>query len=67
MRQGAGTTVLCKPAFRFSQFYLSKAVFIYIVCSPRFIPSQWFILSPQSMVLQSAVRSPCFILTEILT
>ena len=27
MRQGAGTTVLCKPAFRFSHFYLSKAGF----------------------------------------
>ena len=50
MRQGAGTTVLCRPAFRFSQFYLSKAVFIYIVRSPRFIPSPCFIPSPQSVV-----------------
>ena len=46
VRQGAGTTVLCKPAFRFSQFYRSKAVFIYLVRSPRFIPSPCFILSP---------------------
>ena len=37
MRQGAGAGVLCKPAFRFSQFYLSKAVFQYIVRSPCFI------------------------------
>ena len=39
VRQGGGTTVLCQFAFRFSQFYLSKTVFIYIVRSPRFIPS----------------------------
>ena len=43
MRQGAGTTVLCKPAF----------LPIYIVRSPRFIPSPYFIPS-----LQSVVRSP---------
>ena len=55
VRQGAGTTVLCKPAFRFSQFYLSKAVFINIIRSPRFIPSPCVILS-----LWSA-PSPCFI------
>ena len=36
-------------AFRLSQFYLSKAVFIYIVRSPRFIPSPCFTPSPQSM------------------
>ena len=49
MRQGAGITVLCKLAFRFSQFGLSKAGFIYIVRSPRFIPSPYFIPSPQSI------------------
>ena len=67
MRQGAGTTVLCKPAFRFPQFYLSKAVLytqsvvrvlyvarvLYSVRSPHFIPSPCFIPSPQSVV-----RSP---------
>ena len=36
-RQGAGTTVLCQSAFRFSQFYLHKVVFIYPVRSPCFI------------------------------
>ena len=36
-------------AFRLSQFYLSKAVFIYIVRSSRFIPSPCFRPSPQSM------------------
>ena len=46
--QGAGTTVLCKSAIRFSQFYLSKGVFIYIVRSVRFIPSLCFIPSLQS-------------------
>ena len=64
MRQGAGTTVLCKPAFRFPQFYLSKAVLytqsvvrvlylarvLYSVRSPHFIPSPCFIPSPQSVV-----------------
>ena len=55
-------------AFRFSQFYLSKAVFINILHSPRFIlspessfvPSPFFIPSPWSAVRspQSAVRSP---------
>ena len=36
-RQGAGTTVLCYSAFRFSQFYPHKVVFIYPVRSPCFI------------------------------
>ena len=53
MRKGAGTTVLCLSAFLFSQFYLSKAVFIYVVRSPHFIPSPCFIPSPLSVV-----RSP---------
>ena len=46
-------------------FLKPKAVFIYIVRIPRFIPSPCFIPSPQSVVRspQSAVRSPCFILT----
>ena len=48
MRQGAGTTVLCQSALRFSQLYLSKAVFMYIVRSPHFIPSPCVILSPES-------------------
>ena len=72
VRQGAGTTVLCKPAFRFPQFYLSKAVLytqsvvrvlylarvLYSVRSPHFIPSPCFIPSPQSVVRspQSAVH-----------
>ena len=59
VRQGAGTTVLCYSAIPLSQFYLSKAVFKYKVCSPRFIPSPCFIPSPQSVV-----HSPCFILTK---
>ena len=58
---GAGTNVLRKPAFRFSQFYLSKAVFMYIVRSPRFIPSPCFI--PAVRGPQSAVHSSSFILT----
>ena len=63
VRQGAGTTVLCKPAFRFSQFYLSKAVLytqsvvrvlylarvLYSARSPHFLPSPCFIPSPQSI------------------
>ena len=47
--QGDGTTVLCYPsAIRFSQFYLSNAVFIYKVRCLCFIPGQCFIPSPQS-------------------
>ena len=42
MSHGAGITVLCKPSFLLSQFYLCKAVFIYIARSPRFIPSPCF-------------------------
>ena len=64
MRQGGGTPVLYKPAFRFSHFYLSKAVFMYIVRSLPFIPSPSFILSPCFIPSpQSVVRNPCFILT----
>ena len=40
-------------AFRFSQFYLSKAVFINIVHSPRFILS-----AESSFYTQSVVRGP---------
>ena len=48
VRQGAGTSVLCNFAIPFSQFYLSKAVFIYAVHSPRLIPC--FKRSSQSAV-----------------
>ena len=45
--------------FPFLSVLPSKAVFIYIVRSPRFIPSPCFILSPQSsFYTQSAVRGP---------
>ena len=61
----AGTTVFASPLSIFSQFYLSKAVFIYIVRSPRFIPSPCFIPSPESafytlsvFYTQSVVRGP---------
>ena len=61
----AGTTVFCYSALHFSQFYLSKAVFIHIGRSPRFIPSPCFILSPEFSFYtqplfdtQSAVSSP---------
>ena len=50
VRQGAGTTVLCNFATPFSQFYLSKAIFIYTVRIPRLIPSLCFTRSPQSAV-----------------
>ena len=46
--QGAGTTVLCQSAIRFSQFYLSKAVFVYKVCCPLFMPRPCFIPSSLS-------------------
>ena len=46
--QGAGTTVLCQSAICFSQFYLSKAVFIYKVSCPLFMPSPCVIPSLQS-------------------
>ena len=46
-------------AFSFSQFYLSKAVFINIVHSPRFILSPESSFCTQSIFYtQSAVRSP---------
>ena len=51
-----GITVLWS-AFRFSD-YLSKAVFIYIVRSPRFILSLCFILSTESSPHLYLVRSP---------
>ena len=57
VRQGAGTTVLSYFAFRFPQFYLSKAVFTYIVRSPRFIPIPCLypVRSPHFL------PNPCFI------
>ena len=63
VRQGAGTTVLCQFAFRFSQFYRSKAVFIYIVRSPRFTPSPCFYTQSGVLILYlvrvlNPVRSP---------
>ena len=52
----AGTTVF---ASSLSISLSSKAVFIYIVLSPRFIPSPCFILSPEStFYTQSAVCGP---------
>ena len=42
-------------AFRFSQFYLSKAVYIYIVRSPRFIPSPCFILTGKKSIIDRLI------------
>ena len=57
---------------RFSQFYLFKTVFIYIVCSPHFIPGLCFTLGQQFLVLilhllgiLYPVRSLHFIPTDI--
>ena len=47
--QGARTTVLCQSAIHFFQFYLSKAIVIYKVYCPYFMPSLCFIPSLQSM------------------
>ena len=49
----------CKSAFRFSQFYLSKAVFVYVVRSPCLysVRSLHFIPSP----CQEPITCPCFI------
>ena len=76
VREGTGTTVLCQFAFRFSQFYRSKAVFIYIVRGPRFTPIPYFYTQSGVLILYlvrvlnpvrspwSTVHSSCFILTS---
>ena len=44
----AGTTVFASPLSISLSFTFLKLFFIYIVRSPRFIPSPCFILSPES-------------------
>ena len=60
VREGADCFMLVRLLF-FSG-YLSKAVFIYTVRSPRFIPSPCIIPSPQSVVLspQSSFYTYCY-------
>ena len=53
----AGTTVLL-VRFLFLSVLPSKAVFIYIVRSPRFIPSPFFILSPESAFYTDRFLNP---------